>query len=395
MITNFEIYNTTNDELIVNFQSEWVPYEFYFSKTWIKIPAIAWAKSNKLRSDSQAYSIIRQSVEAQFAISNNYTKIDEIYGYSVLMNKSDYKFYIDVNWDMIEADNTAMAKFKVAMAKKEELKLKLASITSGFWLWDRVCLYWPTGTGKTFDFLGTANQLKKDWHIDEIQIVTITEWYEDIDFLAHIIPTTWWIKHEETEIFKALKRASTWTKMAILLDELNRWSKSFLNLMLKLLDAVDWQNYIIQNYLTNETLLIPIQNVMFYATMNLGWKYVWTNALDEALLDRFNIVQYKGYNLDVEEEMLKVFWSEAKVIAKTINSIRDLSKDWEIRAPISTRWVKMWAEAFINSPKSKNDIMNTFARTILNRLTSVDDFGNPNKEEEAVILNIFKTNWLI
>jgi hypothetical protein len=33
---------------------------------------------------------------------------------------------------MIEADNTAMAKFKVAMAKKEELKLKLASITSGF-----------------------------------------------------------------------------------------------------------------------------------------------------------------------------------------------------------------------------------------------------------------------
>jgi hypothetical protein len=52
----------------------------------------------------------------------------------------------------------------------------------------------------------------------------------------------------------------------------------------------------------------------------------------------------------------------------------------------------MWAEAFINSPKSKNDIMNTFARTILNRLTSVDDFGNPNKEEEAVILNIFKTN---
>lgn len=229
-----------------------------------------------------------------------------------------------------------------------------------------------------------------DGKIDAFDITTITEWFEDSDFLAHIVPTAKGITYVENKIVTLLREAANGKKVAILLDELNRWSKSFLNLILKLLDAVDGKTYTLNNFVKNETIVIPIENVLFSATMNLWGKYVGTNALDEALFDRFNFVQYKGYNKDVEDEILDNFGTFKAGAKSVIQYVRDLHKEGEIRAPISTRGVKMWSESFINSTKSKSDVLSTFELVLINRLISVDDFGNPNQEEIAIIMKKFK-----
>ena len=168
-----------------------------------------------------------------------------------------------------------------------------------------------------------------------------------------------------------------------------------MNLVLKLLDAVDGSTYQLNNFVKNELITIPIQNVMFFATMNLGGKYVGINVLDEALFDRFNIVQYKGYNLAVEDKMLDGFLGFKSQASKIVAYIREIHKDGEVRAPISTRGVKMWTEAFLNSGKTKEDVMGTFQTVLMHRLVSVDDFGNPNEEEIAIIVNKFRELGLI
>ncbi len=253
-------------------------------------------------------------------------------------------------------------------------------------------LYWPTGTGKTFEFLQTANAMKTAGELDDFDIVTVTDGFEDIDFLAHIVPTENGITYVENKIVTLLRDASQWKRVAILIDELNRGSKSLLNLILKLLDPVDGSTYVLNNFVKNETIVIPMANIMFFATMNLGGKYVGTNVLDEALFDRFNIVQYKGYSEPVEDQMLNAFGAYKAQVKEIVQYVRvELHKEGEIRAPISTRGVKMWAEAFVNSGCERQDVLATFNRVLLHRLISVDDYGNPNDEEVGLILNKFRS----
>ena len=61
-----------------------------------------------------------------------------------------------------------------------------------------------------------------DGKIDAYDITTITEGFEDIDFLAHIVPTAKGITYVENKIVTLLREAANGKKVAILLDELNR-----------------------------------------------------------------------------------------------------------------------------------------------------------------------------
>lgn len=153
-----------------------------------------------------------------------------------------------------------------------------------------------------------------------------------------------------------------------------------------MLDAVDGKTYTLNNFVKNESIVVPIENVLFFATMNLGSKYVGTTALDEALLDRFNVVQFKGYDEKVEEEILKKGFGKNKTaVKKMVKYVRDQNSAGYIRSPISTRGVKMWAEAFMNSDGSDDALIDTFRSSLLFRLISVNDIGIPNSEEQMII----------
>ena len=391
-IDNMDIYKTTEGEFVVKNENGDV---ILFDKTGNQVGDIKGEVTAKLRSDAIMHTTIMSKLEKKKEMKETRTLIDKIKGFDVFLDRKDFSLKIDINWEILDLDKEWVNKLKGEMKGLEKIKVDVKAKASTCNLGDRVLLFGPTWTWKTYDFLETVKQMKKAWTLDAYDIVTITEWFEDIDFLAHIVPTEKGIKYSEKSIVTMLRDASNWKRVAILLDELNRWSKSFLNLILKLLDAVDWDNYVLSNFIKDETIIIPQKNILFFATMNLWWKYVWTSTLDEALFDRFNRVNYKGYNLNVEKEMMKNFWDLANNAKEVVKYVRELNSDGEIRAPISTRWVKMWAEAFINSWKTKEDFFATFQGVLLNRLTSVDDFGNPNKEEESLILKKFKDLGLI
>lgn len=351
------------------------------------------AASGKLRSDSAVYAKIAAQLQKREEIKANFVPVEKIGTFEVLFERSTLNLVLDVNGSIIPIDKSSYEKIKTQYTELKKLQVKFSKPTGmSYKLGDRVLLWWPTGTGKTFDYISASEDLISSKKIDASEIVTITDGFEDIDFLAYIVPTEdGGIRYEEKAIVSLLRDASKGKRVAILLDELNRGSKSFLNLILKLLDAVDGKTYTLNNFIKDEQIIIPIENVMFFATMNLGGKYVGTNALDEALLDRFNKVIYKTYNLENEKKIITTaFGTYSSAVLQIVDHVRKLHSSGEIRAPISTRGVKMWAEEFYNSWKSQGDIHATFESVLLYRLVNVDDYGNPNTDEMSLILKKFK-----
>ena len=349
--------------------------------------------ASKLRAGKNTDKLnqaIDNHINGFVANQNAYTYIDKVGRFDILLNKTDFSLNIDFQDEIVPITNEVIAKLKNQDREVQKLKIDVAQQAQGYKMGDRVMLYGPTGTGKTYDFLSSVSAMKEAGLVDDMEKITVTDWFDDLDFLAHIIPTPQGIRYQENRIVELFREASQGKKIAILIDELNRGNKSFLNFMLSLLDPVNGNTYTFNNFINDEIIEVPMENVFFMATMNLGGKYTGTNSLDEALFDRFNIVQYKGYNADVESKMLDVFGTHKDGVKSIIDTIRLLAQGGEIRAPISTRGIKIWAEMFINTTQTPQDIYNTFSYCLLNRLTSVDDYGNPNQDEIVTILSKFK-----
>lgn len=386
----YNIYKTTNDSFIVELDKT---NRVYLTKelTITDVSTIG-EPTSRLRSDANVYQEIINIVNAHVNAEKR-TIVDNINWFPVFVDKENFDLHIDVNWEIIKFDDKDIfIKLKQQASEVKKLKLSLPTSESNlFKLGDRVLLFGPTGTGKTYSFLDTVNGMIAKGELDAYTTVTITEWFEDNDFLTYLFPAeNGWFVYQEKAVVELLRKAAAGMKVAVLLDELNRGSKSFLNLMLKLLDAVDGENYVLYNHFKDETIVIPQANLLFFATMNLWGKYVGTAALDEALFDRFNVVQYHGYQAQVEEQMYKAFGEFEKQAKAVVEHTRALNTSGEIRAPLSTRGIKVWAEKFLNTSKSKQDFFMTFNLVALFRLCWVDDFGNPNEVEKASILAKFK-----
>lgn len=282
--------------------------------------------------------------------------------------------------DSADAKNTIVGERK---RMKDFLKTVKKSKES-YKLGDRILLYGPTGTGKTYNFIEFMKASKI-----EHAIIPVSEGMEDLDLMNYIVPSATGVAYKPKEITHLLERAEKGEKVCIIFDELNRWSNSLMNLVLKALDPVDGINYSIMNVLQDRTYIIPQENIIWGATVNLGGKYTGTNALDEALFDRFNIVSFVGYNPDVEQSLVEAAGfnkAQTKKILQFVNSIRDFATSGELRSPISTRWVKVWMEEYMNN----GDLLLSFERTLLYRLISVDEFGAPNPQELDIIKSKFK-----
>ena len=255
---------------------------------------------------------------------------------------------------------------------------------STYKLGDRVLLYWPTGTGKTYNFLEFLKTAKIEY-----ALVPVSNGMEDLDLLNYIVPTDKGVQYKPKEITELLEKAEKGQKVCIIFDELNRGSDSLMNLVLKALDPVDWVNYHITNVLQDKTYEIKQENIIWGATINLGGKYTGTNSLDEALFDRFNIVNFVGYDREVEKAIVSAAWfssADANKIFEFLDSVRLFASDGEIRSPISTRGLKVWMEEYMNG----GDLLQAFERTLMYRIISVDEFGIPNPQELEIVQGKYK-----
>ncbi len=321
---------------------------------------------------------------------NNYKKLEDIGNFSLWVSTTDYSLSIKIDDEMLPVTGELVENLKRSLSKAEKVKLEIATSKTKakkVEFGNRVFMYWPTGTGKTYDFLQTAGELVKEWKLspDNIEICTITDGLEDSDLFYHII---FWdpIKYQENRIVTLFRKAAAGEKVAILLDELNRWGKSLLNAVLKMLDAVDGKTYCLYYSPNNENIIVPIENVLFFATVNLGSKYVGTSVLDEALCDRFNIVQFKWYDAEVEASIAKTWFKTLdKKVLELVEFVRDVSRNWDVRSPISTRWLKMWAEAFVNTDWSIDSLVSSFNDTLMFRIVGVDDIGMPLSEHKIMV----------
>ena len=322
---------------------------------------------------------------AIFESIKDFVIVEEIDWVRFIFNKATYKTSA-IFWEQIfdlDSPDIKISLLKEKKKMKDFLKW-IRTSKETFMLWDRILMYWPTWTWKTYNFIEFLKVAKIDY-----SIIPVTEWMEDIDMFNRIVPWATWVSYMQKEICKLFEKAEKWEKICIIFDELNRWSNSFMNLVLKALDPVDWKNYYITDVIQDRTYIIPQENIIWWATVNLWGKYTGTNSLDEALLDRFNIIKYKGYDLTVEKWLIENVVTNkdnVKQIQDFVKEIREYHKAWEIRAPISTRWVKVWLEDFFNTW----NLLESFEKTILYRLVSVDDYWNPNQEELAIISQKFK-----
>lgn len=290
-----------------------------------------------------------------------------------LLDKETLKVMYDVNWERGFIDKPNMDKIKNELKKANRFYLStkqhIAQQDVWYKLWDRVIMYWPTWSGKTHNAYAWIMQNK----IPFVSI-NVTDWFEDIDFLTYIIPTDNGIRYKEKDVVGLLRLASQWEKVAILIDEINRWSKSFLNLVLKLLDPVTG-SYELDNFVNDEKIIIPRDNIIFFCTANFWSSYVGTEQMDEALFDRFSVVNYVDYNQDLENTIIDNFWEHKEEVKEIIKLIRDMNKDNTVKRPMSTRTIKTRAEAYMNTSKTKEDVFKSFESTVLYRLVSPDAYG--------------------
>lgn len=273
---------------------------------------------------------------------------------------------------------------KVKQVEDEGVKIGLG---------DTVLLWWPTWTWKTFRFHEKVSQMIADGEIDYAEKITVTDGFEDTDFLAYISPKAeGGISIIERSIVKTLREASQGKRVAICIDELNRWSRSLMNLILTFIDSIDWDNYVLNNFVADERIIIPRANLLVYATINLGWRYSGINSMDEALKDRFSFNFYVGYNQDNEKELLtNYFGSLADGVETAIKEIRELYTSWEIGSSISTRGLKSWGEVYMRMPvKTPKTLFKSFMDTLMFKLTSPDDYWVYSSLEEASILQVLK-----
>lgn len=289
-------------------------------------------------------------------------------------------------------DKVKMDEIKKQIESAEKVALDVWEIKMeerGWEMWDRVFLYGPTGTWKTYSVLKWMQEQKIPH-----EMVTVSDWFEDLDFLTYIFPTKTGIQYKEKSIIETLRKAANGEKVAILIDEANRWSKSFLNFLLKAIDPVS-DYYEINNYVADEVIKIPKDNIIWFCTANLwGW-YVGANDIDEALLDRFNKVSFVWYNDKFEDELYKHFDSYAGDVREITEYVRQLFQDNELKRPISSRSLKIRAEQFVNTKKTWEDVFASFEKTVMYRLVTTNSYGFPNKDHEAMIVSKFMEKWFI
>jgi MoxR-like ATPase len=237
-----------------------------------------------------------------------------------------------------------------------------------------------TGTGKTYAILKLIKELREKGFIDEFIQINLSGGVEDIDLIGKIIPANGTWKVIDGELTKAFRLAQKGKKVVVLLEELTRASQSARNLILKAIDPTGGE-YVLNNFLTGETLRVGIDRIWFVGTANIG--YEDTEALDPALKRRFIIV-YKGYDEEKEKLILLNLGYDPMVVERIIQfakAVRNVYKNGDLESPLDTGTLKEFGELL----KMDKNVALEYLTYKLPRWEN----SKPSEEEKQLLEKIF------
>ena len=190
----------------------------------------------------------------------------------------------------------------------------------------------------------------------------------------------------EGPLRRAFRRASSGEKLAVVFDELNRSSKSAMNLILKAMDPV-LGYYELVDFTSGQTFRVPLERLLFCATCNIGEGYGQTRDLDWSLVDRFSSVVFMDYDIRLERQLLEsegVGAPMADQMIRVAKALREAYRTGDLSAPLSTRHLKNWGYLVAGGSDPE-----TVARNLwINRLVSHDRHGFPDENQVRGILEI-------
>mgnify|MGYP001772920377 CR=1 FL=1 len=273
--------------------------------------------------------------------------------------------------------------------KKKEKEKHLKELELGWKFKMPVLLYGITGSGKTHSVLSFVRELQEKEDVGFYQI-NMSSGMEDVDLLAKLIPDTTTGKWQiiDGELTKAFKEAQE-KQVVILIEELTRSSKSSRNLLLKCMDAVAG-HYELQNFVTGERIKVPVDNVWWIATANIG--YSDTEGLDPALARRFQLTKFISYNVVKEREIVNEILGDEKETEKVMKMVEVLRKAYtsgSIAYPIDTGTLKTFCVIL----KELKDPLISAETTFTYRIVDVDNFGMPSEEQVNLIKDVIKSIW--
>lgn len=223
-----------------------------------------------------------------------------------------------------------------------------------------VMMIGPSGYGKT----SIPEQKAKDWNMEFLRwdCATVRDPEEFFGFRGAVDGST---MTEEGETFFS---ESNFTKTVeegnavIVLDELNRIDPYISNILFPLLDHAGKTEVA-----GHEIVVGP--NVIFVATVNVGFQFTGTFTLDTALTNRFAAKILVGpLPSEVEEGILKaraeVTTHQAKRIVKLMTSLRRLNEKGQLSIDASTRVSLQLGELMANGLDIKNSVVYTIINGI-------------------------------
>jgi len=242
-----------------------------------------------------------------------------------------------------------------------------------------ILLYGITGTGKTTTAREVCKKLLEEGLIDDWIQITLSSGMDDYDLLGKFIPKSKGkLEYTESKLVEYLKKAKD-ERVVIILDEFNRVHSKALNILIQLLDVKD-NKIILNNYITNEIIEVPAENVKFILTANFGSAYHGTYQVDEAIMNRIDIALNVYYDEHLENSIIaQLPDKKAEFVKELTRYLRELQKDGIIR-PFTTRDLLNTVKIIDTVNELNEAELKSKLKPIIHKIVRSDHMGNIDED---------------